>query len=144
MKRYILLTYSGDDITPEVISTLGEVLLAKGVTTENVHGISMGEDEVCSVLVKHTTKEAPRELSPVESACIYAKKRFGVYFDNKLKLSLAISKAVLSDPNDKALTSAIRILAHGVSTSMSIQYGITKEIVLIFRQISQNLESENV
>lgn len=140
MKRYILLSYTGTDITPETISTLGSILQASDVTREPVHGICMDESEVCSILAKHAFHDAPRELSPVESACIYAEKRFGHYFGNGLKLTLAVSEAVINDPKDETLVNCIDILSRGVSTRIGAQYRITKEVISVFKQINQNLK----
>lgn len=141
MNRYILLTYSGTEVTPEVISALGKILKESGAAIKAVHGTSLSEAEVCAILVKHTSPEAPRELSPVESACIYVKKRFGAYFCNSLKLTLALSEAALSNREDKVLFNAIDIIAHGVSNTMSMMYGITNEVVSVFKQINQNLKN---
>lgn len=140
MKRYIILTYTGADITPEIISTLGGVLKANGATTEAVHGVCLDESEVCSILVKHVSPEAPKEPSLTESACIYVSKRFGNYFNNGLKLTLALSEAVINNPGDKTLTNAIEVLARGVATRIAVQYGITKEVTSVFKQINQSLK----
>ena len=141
MNRYILLTYSGTEITPEVISALGKVLKESGIAVKAVHGTSLSEAEVLAILAKHVSPEVPRELSPVESACIYANKRFGAYFGNDLKLVLALSEAVVNNREDKTLINAIDIIAHGVSNTMSMTYGITNEVISIFKQINQNLKN---
>lgn len=141
MKRYILLSYRGAEITPEVITKLGEVLLSTGTTAEYAHGISLSEVEVCSALVKFTSPELSKELSSVESACIYVAQRFGEYFNNGLKLTLALSEAAINNPKDKVLINAIDIISHGVSARMGTEYGVTKEVVSVFKQINQSLKN---
>lgn len=141
MNRYILLAYHGAEITPEVISTLGKILKESGVAINAVHGTSLSETEVCAILAKYVSTAVPREMSPVESACIYANKKFGVYFNNSLKLMLALSEAVLNNRGDKTLINAIDIIAHGVSNTMAVMYGITSEVVSVFKQINQNLKN---
>jgi len=140
MKRYILLSYDGTNITVETISALGDVLQTSGIATGQVQGICMDESEVCSILVKNATTQAPVELSIVESSCIYAQRRFGKFFGQGLKLTLAVSEDVINHPHDAALIQAIKTLAKGVSTKMRTQYGLTNEDILVFKQINQNLK----
>lgn len=140
MKRYILLSYNGENVQASVIAALGTVIKNAGVTSEDVHGITMNEAEVAAIIAKNASVSSSRELSPVESACIYAKQRFGNYFGNGLKLTLAVSEAAINGRNDEALISAIEILSRGVSSRISIQYGITKEVISVFKQINQNLK----
>lgn len=141
MKRYILLSYTGLDITPETISTLGSILQASDITKEPVHGICMDEAEVCSILAKHMSPDVPKELSPVESACIYAEKRFGKYFRDGLKLTLALSESVVNNPKDIMLSNCIGIISNGVSSRIAAQYGFTKDVISVFKQINQTLKN---
>lgn len=140
MKRYILLSYNGDDVSVSVITALGAIIKNAGATSEDVHGVTMNEAEVTAIIAKNAGIASSREISPVESACIYAKQRFGNYFDNGLKLTLAVSEAAVNGRNDEALISAIEILSRGVSSRISAQYGITKEVISVFKQINQNLK----
>jgi len=140
MKKYIMLSYNGDDITPVVIVSLGNVLKEYGVTTEEVHGICIDEAEVCSILAKNTQVQTPVEISVVESACIYAQRRFGKYFGQGLKLTLAVGEDVINHPQDKALIQAVKTLSNGISSKMRAQYGISTEDISVFKQISKNIQ----
>lgn len=139
MKRYILLSYTGEDASASVVAALGTVLKNAGVVSDNVHGVAMSESEVLSILTKYTN-EPPKEISTVESACIYAKKRFGDYFDNGLKLTLSVGEAAINNPGDKVLINAIEVLSHGVSSRIATQYGITKDVVSVFKSINSSLK----
>lgn len=140
MKRYIMLSYTGDDITPPVIESLGNVLREYGVTTTEVHGLCISEAEVCSILAKHMSAQTPVEISIVESACIYAQRRFGKYFGQGLKLTLAVGEDVINHPQDKALIQAIKTLSKGISSKMRAQYGISTEDISVFKQISKDIQ----
>ena len=141
MKRYVLLSYTGSDITADTIAALGSVLKANGVATGDVHGVSMSESEVCATIIKGVSQDPPKELSTVESACIYAEERFGKYFTNGLKLTLAIWEQAVKHPEDDVLINCIEILSRGVSTKMALQYRISKDVVSVFKEINKNLKN---
>ena len=97
------------------------------------------ETEVNSVIVQHVENKNATELSVVESACIYVKKKFGKYFDSKMKLLLALSEAINDEPNNDALIGAIKVISGGVSKRMSDSYGISTDVIYVFRTIRNNM-----
>lgn len=106
---------------------------------ENVHAVTMDETEVNSVIIHHAEAKNATELSVVESACIYVKKKFGKYFDSKMKLLLALSEAINDEPNSDALIGAIKIISGGVSKRMCDSYGISTDVIRVFKTVHNNM-----
>ena len=79
------------------------------------------------------------ELSVVESACIYVKEKFGKFFNSKMKLLLALSEAVNDEPKNESLTNAIKVISCGVSKRMRDSYGISTDVVYVFKTVQDNM-----
>ena len=99
----------------------------------------MDETEVNSVIVKHAESKNATELSVVESACIYVKEKFGKYFNSKMKLLLALSEAINDEPNNESLTNAIKVISCGVSKRMRDSYGISTDVIYVFKTVQDNM-----
>lgn len=67
------------------------------------------------------------------------KKKFGKFFDSKMKLMLALSEAVNDEPNNDALTNAIRVMAGGVSKKFRDSYGISTDVIQVFKVVQNNM-----
>lgn len=79
------------------------------------------------------------ELSVVESACIYVKRRFGKFFCSKMKLLLALSEAITNEPDNESLMNAIRVMSGGVSKRMRDSYGINADVICVFKTVQDNM-----
>ena len=99
----------------------------------------MDETEVNSVIVQHAEAKNATELTVVESACIYVKEKFGKFFNSKMKLLLALSEAVNDEPNNESLTSAIKVISGGVSKRMCDSYGISTDVIRVFKTVHNNM-----
>lgn len=106
---------------------------------EDVHAATMDETEVNSVIINHAEAKNDTELSVVESACIYVKKRFSKYFDSKLKLLLALSEAINNESGNESLMNAIRVMSGGVSKRMCDSYGISTDVICVFKTVQDNM-----
>lgn len=106
---------------------------------EDVHASTMDETEVNSIIIRHAEAKNATELSVVESACIYVKKKFGKYFDSKMKLLLALSEAINDEPNSDALIGAIKVISGGVSKRMCDSYGISTDVIRVFKTVHNNM-----
>lgn len=106
---------------------------------ENVHAVTMDETEVNSVIVCHAENKDATELSVAESACIYVKKKFDKFFNSKMKLLLALSEAVNDEPNNEALMNAIKIISGGVNKKLRDSYGISTDVICVFKMIQSNM-----
>ena len=139
MKRYIIISYDGSSLSPsEVISIASQLKVVKP-DVENVHASTMDETEVNSVVIRHAENKDATELSVVESACIYVKKKFGKFFNSKMKLMLALVEAVNDEPNNESLTNAIKIISCGVSKRMRDSYGISTDVICVFKTVQGNM-----
>lgn len=108
-------------------------------SVENVHAVTMDETEVNSVIVCHAENKNATELTVVESACIYVKEKFGKFFNSKMKLMLALSEAVNDEPNNESLTNAIKIMSCGVSKKFRDSYGISTDVIQVFKVVQNNM-----
>ena len=139
MKRYIIISYDGSSLnTSEVISIASQLKVVKH-DVENVHASTMDETEVNSVVIRHAENKDATELSVVESACIYVKKKFGKFFNSKMKLMLALVEAVNDEPNNESLTNAIKVISCGVSKRMRDSYGISTDVICVFKMVQDNM-----
>lgn len=139
MKRYIILSYDGSSLNSSEVMELASQLKAIKPSVVNAHASTMDETEVNSVIIQHAEAKNATELSVVESACIYVKKKFGKYFDSKMKLMLALSEAVNDEPNNDSLANAIKVISCGVSKRMRDSYGITTDVIYVFKAIQNNM-----
>lgn len=139
MKRYIIISYNGSNLNPAEVISIASQLKSIKTGIEDVHASTMDETEVNSIIIHHAESKNATELSVVESACIYVKKRFGKYFDSKMKLLLALSEAINDEPNSDALISAIKIISGGISKRMSDSYGISTDVIRVFKTVYNNM-----
>ena len=139
MKRYIIISYEGSSLSPsEVISIASQLKVVKP-DVENMHASTMDETEVNSVVIRHAENKNATELSVVESACIYVKEKFGKFFNSKMKLMLALVEAVNDEPNNESLTNAIKVISCGVSKRMRDSYGISTDVICVFKTVQGNM-----
>lgn len=139
MKRYIIISYEGSTLSVNEVRAIASQLKVVNPDVENIHMSTMDEAEVNSVIVHHAEDKSATELSVTESACIYVKKKFGKFFDSKMKLMLALSEAVNDEPNNDALTNAIRVMAGGVSKKFRESYGISTDTIQVFKMVQSNM-----
>lgn len=139
MKRFIIISYDGSNLNPSEVVAIASQLKAIKPNVENIHASTMDETEVNSVIVKHAESKNATELSVVESACIYVKEKFGKYFNSKMKLLLALSEAINDEPNNESLTNAIKVISCGVSKRMRDSYGISTDVVYVFKTVQDNM-----
>lgn len=139
MKRYIILSYDGSSLSPSEVMELASQLKAIKPSVVNAHASTMDETEVNSVIIHHAEAKNDTELSVVESACIYVKKRFSKYFDSKLKLLLALSEAINNESGNESLMNAIRVMSGGVSKRMRDSYGISTDVICVFKTVQDNM-----
>lgn len=139
MKRYIIISYEGSTISVNEVMAIASQLKNVKPNVENVHAVTMDETEVNSVIVHHAENKSAVEISVVESACIYVKKKFGKFFDSKMKLMLALSEAVNDEPNNDALINAIKVMAGGVSKKFRESYGISTDTIQVFKMVQSNM-----
>ena len=139
MKRFIIISYDGSNLNSSEVVAIASQLKAIKPNVENIHAYTMDETEVNSVIIKHAESKNATELSVVESACIYVKEKFGKYFNSKMKLLLALSEAINDDPNNESLTNAIKVISCGVSKRMRDSYGISTDVVCVFKTVQDNM-----
>ena len=139
MKRFIIISYDGSNLNSSEVLAIASQLKTIKPNVENIHASTMDETEVNSVIVKHAESKNATELSVVESACIYVKEKFGKYFNSKMKLLLALSEAINDEPNNESLTNAIKVISCGVSKRMSNSYGISTDVVYVFKTVQDNM-----
>lgn len=139
MKRFIIISYDGSSLNPSEVVAIASQLKAIKPGVVDVHASTMDETEVNSVIVQHAENKNATELSVVESACIYVKKKFGKFFDSKMKLLYALSEAINNEPNNEALIGAIKVISGGVSKRMSDSYGISSDVIRVFKTIQNNM-----
>ena len=139
MKRYIIISYDGANLsTSEVMAIASQLNTVKPDVTD-VHASTMDEEEVNSIIIRHAEAKNATELSVVESACIYVKKRFGKFFSSKMKLLLALSEAITNEPNNESLMNAIRVISGGISKRMRDSYGISTDVIYVFKTVQDNM-----
>ena len=139
MKRFIIISYDGSDLSSSEVVAIASQLKSIKPGVEDVHASTMDETEVNSIIIRHAEAKNATELSVVESACIYVKKKFGKYFDSKMKLLLALSEAINDEPNSDALIGAIKVISGGVSKRMCDSYGISTDVIRVFKTVHNNM-----
>ena len=139
MKRFIIISYDGSSLNQSEIVAIASQLKSIKPGIEDVHASAMDETEVNSIIIRHAEAKNATELSVVESACIYVKKKFGKYFDSKMKLLLALSEAINDEPHSDALIGAIKVISGGVSKRMCDSYGISTDVIRVFKTVQNNM-----
>lgn len=139
MKQYIIISYDGSNLNTSEVIALASQLKSIKSGIEDVHATTMDETEVNSVVIRHAENKNATELSVVESACIYVKEKFGKFFNSKMKLMLALVEAVNDEPNNESLTSAIKIISCGVSKKFRDSYGISTDVICVFKTVQGNM-----
>ena len=139
MKRYIIISYDGSNLSASEVMAIASQLNTVKPDVKDVHASTMDETEVNSIIIGHAEAKNATELSVVESACIYVKKRFGKFFDSKMKLLLALSEAITNEPNNESLMNAIRVMSGGISRRMRDSYGISTDVIYVFKTVQDNM-----
>ena len=139
MKQYIIISYKGSDLGPSEVALIASQLKVIKSDVTDVHVSTMDEREVGSIVIRHAENKSATELSVAESACIYAKEKFGKFFNSKMKLLLALSEAVNDEPNNESLTSAIKVISCGVSKKFRDSYGISTDVICVFKMVQDNM-----
>lgn len=139
MKRYIIISYDGANLSASEVMAIASQLNTIKPDVKDVHAVTMDETEVNSVIVHHAENKDATELSVVESACIYVKRRFGKFFCSKMKLLLALSEAITNESDNEALTNAIRVMSGGVSKRMRDSYDISTDVICVFKTVQDNM-----
>lgn len=139
MKRYIIISYDGSSLDPSEVMAIASQLNTVKPDVKDVHAVTMDETEVNSIIIGHAEAKNATELSVVESACIYVKKRFGKFFCSKMKLLLALSEAITNEPNNESLMNAIRVMSGGISKRMRDSYDISTDIICVFKTVQDNM-----
>lgn len=139
MKRYIIISYEGASLSASEVGAVASQLKIVKPNIDGVHAATMDETEVNSVIINHAETKNATELSVVESACIYVKKRFGKYFDSKMKLLLALSEAVTNELDNEALMNAIKVISGGISKRMRDSYGISTDVIYVVKTVQSNM-----
>lgn len=139
MKQYIIISYDGANLSASEVMAIASQLNAVKPDVKDAHVSTMNEMEVNSIIIDHVEAKNATELSVVESACIYVKKRFGKFFCSKMKLLLALSKAIANESDDESLTNAIRVISGGVSKRMRDSYGISTDVICVFKTVRDNM-----
>lgn len=139
MKRYIIISFDGANLSASEVMAIASQLNAVKPDVKDVHASTMDEEEVNSIIIRHVEAKNATELSVVESACIYVKKRFGRFFYSKMKLLLALSEAITNEPDNESLMNAIRVMSGGVSKRMRDSYGISTDVICVFKTVQDNM-----
>ena len=139
MKRYIIISYDGANLSASEVMAIASQLNTVKPDVKDVHASTMDETEVNSIIIGHAEAKNATELSVVESACIYVKKRFGKFLDSKMKLLLALSEAITNEPNNESLMNAIRVMSGGISKRMRDSYGISTDVIYVFKTVQDNM-----
>ena len=139
MKQYIVISYKGSDLGQSEVALIASQLKVIKSDVTDVHVSTIDEREVSSIVIRHTENKNATELSVVESACIYVKEKFGKFFNSKMKLMLALVEAVNDEPNNESLTSAIKIISCGVSKKFRDSYGISTDVICVFKTVQGNM-----
>lgn len=139
MKRYIIISYDGSNLNPSEVMSIASQLKVVKPDVMDIHASTMDETEVNSIVIRHAENKDATELSVVESACIYVKEKFGKFFNSKMKLMLALVEAVNDEPNNESLTNAIKVISCGVSKRMRDSYGISNDVICVFKTVQGNM-----
>lgn len=139
MKRYIIISYDGANLSTSEVMAIASQLNTVKPDVKDVHASTMDETEVNSIIIGHVEAKNATELSVVESACIYVKRRFGKFFCSKMKLLLALSEAITNESDNESLTNAIRVMSGGVSKRMRDSYGISTDVICVFKTVQDNM-----
>lgn len=139
MKRYIIISYEGANLSASEVTAIASQLNAVKPDVKDVRASTMDEEEVNSIIIRHVEAKNATELSVVESACIYVKRRFGKFFCSKMKLLLALSEAITNEPDNESLMNAIRVMSGGVSKRMRDSYGISTDVICVFKTVQDNM-----
>lgn len=139
MKRYIIISYDGANLSASEVMAIASQLNTVKPDVTDVHASTMDEEEVSSIIIRHAEAKNATELSVVESACIYVKKRFGKFFGSKMELLLALSEAITNEPNNESLMNAIKVISGGVSKRMRDSYGISTDVIYVFKTVQDNM-----
>lgn len=139
MKRYIIISFDGANLSASEVMAIASQLNTVKPDVKDVHAVTMDETEVNSIIIGHVEAKNATELSVVESACIYVKKRFGKFFCSKMKLLLALSESINNEPDNESLTNAIKVISGGVSKRMRDSYGISTDVVYVFKTVQGNM-----
>lgn len=139
MKRYIIISYDGANLSASEVMAIASQLNTVKPDVKDVHASTMDETEVNSIIIGHVEAKNATELSVVESACIYVKRRFGEFFCSKMKLLFALSEAITNESDNESLTNAIRVMSGGVSKRMRDSYGISTDVICVFKTIQDNM-----
>ena len=139
MKRYIIISYDGANLSASEVMSIASQLNTVKPDVKDVHAVTMDETEVNSVIIHHVEEKNATELSVVESACIYVKRRFGKFFCSKIKLLLALSEAITNESDNESLMNAIRVMSGGVSKKMRDSYGISTDVICVFKTVQDNM-----
>lgn len=139
MNRYIIISFDGSSLSSSEVMAIASQLNTIKPDVKDVHASTMDEEEVNSIIIRHAEANNATELSVVESACIYVKKRFGKFFGSKMKLLLALSEAITNEPNNESLMNAIRVISGGVSKRMRDSYGISTDVICVFKTVQNNM-----
>lgn len=139
MRQYIIISYEGSSLSSSEIMLIASQLKVIKSDIKDAHASAMDEREVGSIVIRHAEAKNATELSVVESACIYVKKRFGKYFDSKMKLLLALSEAITNEPDNESLMNAIRVMSGGISKRMRDSYGISTDVICVFKTVQDNM-----
>lgn len=139
MKRYIIISYDGTNLSAPEVMAIASQLNIVNPDVKDVHASTMDETEVNSIIIGHVEAKNATELSVVESACIYVKRRFGKFFCSKMKLLLALSEAITNESDNESLTNAIRVMSGGVSKRMRDSYGISTDVICVFKTVQDNM-----
>lgn len=139
MKRYIIISYDGANLSASEVVAIASQLNTVKPDVKDVHASTMDETEVNSIIIGHVEAKNATELSVVESACIYVKRRFGKFFCSKMKLLLALSEAITNESDNESLTNAIRVISGGVSKKIRDSYGISTDVICVFKTVQDNM-----
>lgn len=139
MKQYIIISYDGANLSASEVMAIASQLNTVKPDVKDVHASTMDETEVNSIIIGHVEAKNATELSVVESACIYVKRRFGKFFCSKMKLLLALSEAITNESDNESLTNAIRVMSGGVSKRMRDSYGISTDVICVFKTVQDNM-----
>jgi len=139
MKRFIIISFDGSSLNPSEVMAIASQLKTVKPDVTDVHASTMDETEVNSIIIGHAEAKNATELSVVESACIYVKKRFGKFFNSKMKLLLALSEAITNEPGNESLMNAIRVMSGGISKRMRDSYGISTDVIYVFKTVQDNM-----
>ena len=139
MKRYVIISFDGSSLNSSEVMAIASQLNTVKPSVTDVHASTMDEEEVNSIIIRHAEAKNATELSVVESACIYVKKRFGKFFCSKMKLLLALSEAITNEPDNESLMNAIRVMSGSVSKRMRDSYGISTDVVCVFKTVQDNM-----